>query len=162
MAKTVTAVERPDVRATRAVMQRRASSGTPQYATTATKDAATTVNSLRTAPSVALRLVLATQQKPALEPRAPALRTPAHPMETVVVTVFSVPVANVQVAISSAEVSWVVTKELVTTLQLATARRVRSDAPVVGRPHSEITSASKFNRTSWTVHLAVAEASATT
>ena len=161
MAKTVTAVERPDVRATRAVMQRRASSGTPQYATTATKDAATTVSSLRTAPSVALRLVLAIQQKPALEHQAPALRTLAHPMETVVVTVFSVPVANVQVVISSAEVSWVVIKELEITLRLVTARRVRSDAPVVDRPHSETTSASKSNRTSWTVRLAVAEADVT-
>lgn len=76
-------------------------------------------------------------------------------------TVFSVPVANVQVVISSAEVSWVVTRELETTLQLVTARRVRFDAPVVDRPLSEITSASKFNRTSWMVRLAVAEANVT-
>lgn len=161
MAKTVIVAERPDVRATRVVMRRHASSGILRYATTVTKDAAIIVNLLRTAPSVALRLVLATQQKPALEPRAPALRTPAHPTETVVATVFSVPVANVQVVISSAEVSWVVTRELETTLQLVTARRVRFDAPVVDRPLSEITSASKFNRTSWMVRLAVAEANVT-
>jgi hypothetical protein len=147
--RTVIVVVKADVQATRVVIRPPANSQATQCAMTVTKDAAITASSPTTVLSVVLRPELAIPQRHALAIQVLVLRMQVHLMARVVATAFSVPAVNAQVVISSAGVLWVATKELETTLLLATVRRVRSAALVEDRTLcSETMSASRCNRTS--------------
>jgi hypothetical protein len=148
-AKTVIAVAKADVQATRAVTRRPANSRVMQSAMTAMRDAATTASLPTAALSVVLRPEPAIPQRHVLEIRALAPKMQVHLMARAVATTFNVPAVNALVVISSAEVSWVATRESETTLLLVIVSRVRSAALVVDRILcSEITSASRCSRIS--------------
>jgi hypothetical protein len=161
-AKTAIVVAKADVQAILAVIRQPANSRAMQSAMTATKDVVITADLPTAVPYVVLRLELAIPQKHAPETQALVLRMQVHRMVRAVATIFNVLAVNAQVVISSAGVLWAATRELETTLPLATVSHVKSAAPVVDRTLcSETMSASRCSRTSWTVHLAEVEANVT-